>query len=234
MQWTNLPELRQTPAFDDSDLDCLEEIRDVLARHGKLARFAVHLAHRHFELAPGEILIERPDPDGRTQHVTVGRLDDQPEARPTTWLFEEGPEMRLSDAVYCVCVSDPNKTEQAGLLRARFDRIFKRASTGYVTLDRLLRRLFQNKDGLLRVLDRPEIPINTNASENDIRAFVTKRKISGGTVSDKGRDARDIMLGLAKTCMKLKLSFYDFIGPRLGIPGPKIPPLAGLIRPAPA
>ena len=102
------------------------------------------------------------------------------------------------------------------------------------TLDRLLRRLFRNKDGLLRVLERPEIPINTNSSENDIRAFVTKRKISGGTVSDKGRDARDIMLGLAKTCMKLKLSFYEFIGARLGIPGPKIPPLASLIRPAPA
>jgi hypothetical protein len=126
------------------------------------------------------------------------------------------------------------RAEQAQLLRARFDRIFKRASTGYVTLDRLLRRLFRNKDGLLRVLERPEIPINTNASENDIRAFVTKRKISGGTVSEKGCDARDIMLGLAKTCMKLKLSFYDFIGDRLGIPGPHIPPLAGLIRQAPA
>jgi len=81
-------------------------------------------------------------------------------------------------------------------------------------LDRLLRRLFRNKNALLRVLDRPEIPLNTNASESDIRAFVTKRKISGGTVSDRGRDARDIMLGLAKTCMKLKLSFYEFLGSR--------------------
>ena len=124
--------------------------------------------------------------------------------------------------------------EQAELLRARFDRIFKRASTGFATLDRLLRRLHRNKEGLLRVLERPEIPLNTNASENDIRAFVTKRKISGGTVSDKGRDARDIMLGLAKTCMKLKVSFYDFLGDRLGVPGQKIPPLANLIRPAPA
>ena len=49
-------------------------------------------------------------------------------------------------------------------------------------------------------------------------------------VSEKGRDARDVMLGLAKTCMKLKLSFYDFIGDRLGIPGPKIPDLATLVR----
>ena len=97
-----------------------------------------------------------------------------------------------------------------------------------------LRRLFRHKDALLRVLDRPEIPLNTNASENDIRAFVTKRKISGGTVSDRGRDARDIMLGLAKTCMKLKLSFYEFLGDRLGIPGAQIPHLAELIRPAPS
>jgi Transposase IS66 family len=124
--------------------------------------------------------------------------------------------------------------QQAQVLRARFDRIFKRGGTGYVMLDRLLRRLFRNKDGLLRVLDRPEIPLNTNASENDIRTLVTKRKISGGTVSDKGRDTRDIMLGLAKTCMKLKLSFYDYLGSRLGLPSPPIPPLAGLIRPAPS
>ena len=120
------------------------------------------------------------------------------------------------------------------VLRARFDRIFKRASTGYATLDSLLKRLSRNKAELLRVLERPEIPLNTNASENDIRAFVTKRKISGGTVSEKGRDARDVMLGLYKTCMKLKLSFYHFIGDRLGIPGPKIPPLATLVRPAPS
>ena len=59
-------------------------------------------------------------------------------------------------------------------------------------------RLHRHKDELLRVLERPEIPLNTNASENDIRAFVTKRKISGGTVSDKGRDARDVMLGWPK------------------------------------
>jgi hypothetical protein len=76
--------------------------------------------------------------------------------------------------------------------------------------------LHSNKDELLLVLDRPDIPLNTNDSENDIRAFVTKRKISGGTVSDNGREARDVMLGLSKTCRKLKVSFYDFLGDRLG------------------
>jgi hypothetical protein len=101
-------------------------------------------------------------------------------------------------------------------------------------VDRLLRRLVRHKDALLRVLDHPKIPLNTNTSENDIRAFVTKRKISDGTVSDKGRNARDIILGLAKTCMKLKLSLYEFLGSRLGPPGSHIPHLAEVIRPAPS
>jgi crotonobetainyl-CoA:carnitine CoA-transferase CaiB-like acyl-CoA transferase len=91
-------------------------------------------------------------------------------------------------------------------LRARFDRIFKR-QTGFATLDRLLARLHANKAELLMVLERPEIPLHTNGSENDIRCQVTKRKISGGTRSDAGRDSRDTFLGLAKTCAKLGLSF---------------------------
>ena len=123
--------------------------------------------------------------------------------------------------------------KRAAELSARFDRIFRRR-TGYATLDRLLRRLLRRKDELLRVLERPDIPLNTNASENDIRAFVTKRKISGGTVSEKGRQARDAMLGLAKTCKKLKIPFFDYLGARLGRPGPAVPHLATLIRPAPA
>jgi len=127
---------------------------------------------------------------------------------------------------------DPSP-QRAAELRARFDRIFKRR-TGYATLDSLLKRLHANKDELLRVLERPEIPLNTNASENDIRVCVTKRKVSGGTVSENGRIARDIMLGIAKTCAKLKISFFHYLGARLQIPGPQIPPLASLIAPAPS
>ena len=122
--------------------------------------------------------------------------------------------------------------QQASLLRGQFDRIFKRR-TGYAMLDRLLKRLLGRKDELLRVLERPEIPLNTNASENDIRPFVTKRKISGGTVSEKGRQARDVMLGLARTCIKLKIPFFDYLGDRLAIPGPPVPHLATLLTPAP-
>jgi transposase IS66 family protein len=115
-------------------------------------------------------------------------------------------------------------------LRARFDRIFLR-TTGFITLDRLLQRLHANKAELLRVLDHPEIPLHTNGSENDIRCQVTKRQVSGGTRTDTGRDCRDAFLGLGKTCRKLGISFWNYLGARLGVAGaPAIPRLADLIR----
>ena len=103
-------------------------------------------------------------------------------------------------------------------LRARFDRIFLRR-TGFVTLDRLLARLHANKAELLMVLERPEIPLHTNGSENDIRCHVTRRKVSAGTRSDIGRDCRDAFLGLAKTCDKLGIAVWDYLGSRFKVAG---------------
>lgn len=107
---------------------------------------------------------------------------------------------------------------RAALLRARFDRIFVRR-TGFVTLDRLLKRLHANKTELLMVLERPEIPLHTNGSENDIRCHVTRRKISAGTRSETGRDCRDTFLSLAKTCDKLGISIWDYLGSRFKVAG---------------
>lgn len=120
--------------------------------------------------------------------------------------------------------------KRARALRARFDRIFKR-TTGAVMLDRLLARLHRHKAAHLRVLERPEIPLHTNGSGNDIRACVTKRKISGDTMSEAGRTARDVMLGLMKTCAKLGVSFFRYLGDRLGIPdGVPVTPLPDLVK----
>jgi hypothetical protein len=113
-------------------------------------------------------------------------------------------------------------------LQAEFDRIFT-SKTGFVPLDRQLARLHANKAELLQVLERPEIPLHTNGSENDIRCHVTRRKVSGGTRSDLGRDARDTFLGLAKTCAKLGVSFWNYLGARLNLKGAAIEPLPSLI-----
>jgi transposase IS66 family protein len=122
----------------------------------------------------------------------------------------------------------PSRRRQTQL-QARFDRIFKRR-TGFAMLDRLLARLYANKAALLTVLDRPEIPLHTNGSENDIRCQVIRRKISGGTRSNQGRSCRDAFLGLRKTCQKLRISFWDYLGARLATDdAPLLPYLPAIV-----
>jgi hypothetical protein len=165
-----------------------------------------------------ERLVHKLIPANQIQHKAV-----EVARRMIWWFYRKLKDYKLAPS-----------PERAEILRAQFKRIFDRAKTGYAGLDSLLRRLSRLEDRLLRVLERPEIPLHTNASENDIRDFVTKRKISGGTVSERGRQARDVMLGLAKTCKKLKISYFEFLGARLGIPGPHVPNLANLVREAPS
>jgi hypothetical protein len=61
-------------------------------------------------------------------------------------------------------------------------------------------------------VERPEIPLHTNGSENDHRCQGTKRRISGGTRSEAGRAGRDAFLGPIKTYRKLGLAFWDYLG----------------------
>lgn len=56
---------------------------------------------------------------------------------------------------------------------------------------------------------------HSNAAEADIREYVTRRKISGGTRHDDGRRARDTFTGLKKTCRKLAYSFWQYLISRL-------------------
>ena len=91
-------------------------------------------------------------------------------------------------------------------LRDRFDAIFYQ-KTRYITFKLALKRIYNNKSELLRVLDRAEIPLHTNGSETAIRDYVKKKKVRGGTRSYDGRRCRDTFASLKKTCRKLDISF---------------------------
>jgi len=105
----------------------------------------------------------------------------------------------------------PEKKED---LEQRFDQLFT-TKTCFASLNLALKKIYDNKSELLLVLERPEIPLHNNLSENDIREFVKRRKISGGTRSDPGRKARDTFASLKKTCRKLGISFWEFLQDRL-------------------
>lgn len=113
-------------------------------------------------------------------------------------------------------------------LEQRFDEIFASQTCSEV-LDAALQRIAKNKEELLLVLDRPDVPLHNNLSERDIREYVKKRKISRGTRSEDGRRSRDTFTSLKKTCRKLGVSFWNYLHDRLSKSG-KIVPLQDLIR----
>lgn len=100
LQWSRLPDLCHVAPLDDADLACMDELRRVLARHHRLGRFALHLVHKHFELAPHEVMVEYSDPATREQRLRVEARDSVAlrDAVPTTWMLDTG-----QPVVTCVC-----------------------------------------------------------------------------------------------------------------------------------
>jgi len=96
-------------------------------------------------------------------------------------------------------------------------------------LNQVLRGFQRNQAELLRVLERPELPLHNNRSENDLRDMVKKRKISAGTRSEDGRRCRDTFASLKKTCRKHGLSFWEYLQDRVSGRN-AIPSLGELIR----
>jgi hypothetical protein len=123
---------------------------------------------------------------------------------------------------------DQPDATQRPLLTARFDALVAQR-TGYPNINGVLKEMRDHQADLLRVLERPDIPLHNNAMESDIREFVKRRKISGGTRSAAGRRCRDTFATLKKTCRKLGVRFWDYLQDRVRGLG-HIPRLGDLIR----
>ena len=87
--------------------------------------------------------------------------------------------------------------------------------TGCEGLQAALSGLCVIEKELLLVLDDPKLPLHNNLSESQIREYVKRRKISGGTKSEAGRQCRDTFASLKKTCRLYGLSFWDYLTDRL-------------------
>lgn len=158
----------------------------------------------------------------RAINKLVGFNDEQREAldqvRSLIWDFYDDLKAYKEEP----CEEEKRKLED------RFDELFTR-KTCFASLNLALERLYRNKSELLLALDRPDVPLQNNLSERDIREYVKKRKISGSTRSDNGRRCRDTFTSLKKTCRKLGIPFWAFLKDRVkGHDG--IPSLADLIR----
>jgi hypothetical protein len=121
----------------------------------------------------------------------------------------------------------PDESTKSALAQ-RFDDLFTQ-KPAFQLLNLARKRLDDNKTEWLLVLERPDIALHNNLSENDIRDYVKKRKLSATTRRDSGRQARDTFLSLKKPCQKLGISFWQYLQDRISQQH-DIPPLPELIR----
>ena len=99
-------------------------------------------------------------------------------------------------------------------MRTRFDALVGR-TTCWPELNAQLARMAAKKADLLRVLERPDLPLHTNTPERDFRDWATKRKISAGTRGTLGKRCRDTFLSLKSTCKKLGVRFMSYLRDRI-------------------
>jgi hypothetical protein len=101
MQWAALPDIADVPRLDESDHACLDEIRTVLLKHHAIGRFGVHLVHKHFDVAPDEVLVEYTDIDARALHCHVEKrqynVDSAHNRIETMWSFVGEGAARVCD-----------------------------------------------------------------------------------------------------------------------------------------
>lgn len=158
-----------------------------------------------------ERLVHKLVPVGEAQRLAQARVRDE------VWALYAGLRAYRADPV----------PAEALRLDAQFEALFTQ-KTAFVALNEQLARLHAHKGELLLVLRRPEVPLHTNQSETDIRDYVKKRKVSGGTRSELGRQCRDTHATLKKTCRKLGVSFWQYLLDRLNGLG-AVAPLADLV-----
>ena len=116
-----------------------------------------------------------------------------------------------------------------GDLEARFDALCAQR-TGFPSIDGVLKGMSTHRAALLRVLERPEVPLHNNLSEGHLRDYVKKRKISGSTRRELGspgqghvREPEEDVPGVGSQLLGLSP------GPRAG--SGSNPPLGGVDPP---
>lgn len=67
------------------------------------------------------------------------------------------------------------------------------------------------REGLLKALDHPGLPLHNNDSERDIRGMVKFRNVSGSTKSSEGQIFRDGLMTIKQTCFRLGQSFWEYL-----------------------
>jgi uncharacterized Zn finger protein len=76
LQWSDLPDIDDVAPISEEDEACLQEIKAVLEKHGRLSRFGIALLHSHFYVNTDEVMVESCDINNRTLVVQPVKRDE--------------------------------------------------------------------------------------------------------------------------------------------------------------
>jgi hypothetical protein len=116
----------------------------------------------------------------------------------------------------------------AAELASGFDTLFRRA-TGYAALDERIAKTRAKRRALLRVLEKPYLPLTNNPAELAARRRVRKRDVSFGARSPAGIHAWDVFHTLIGTAQLLGVNVLHYFQDHCSRAG-RLPSLADLIR----
>jgi hypothetical protein len=122
---------------------------------------------------------------------------------------------------------DPSPGEQARL-EAAFDTLFA-TTTAYAALDDRIAKTAAKKAELLRVLEKPYLPLTNNPAELGARRRVRKRDVSFGARSPTGLAAWDVFHTVIGTAQLLGVNVLHYFQDRFSR-AYHLPALADLIR----
>jgi hypothetical protein len=119
-QWGSLKDITDIPPLGAEDQSCLNDLYAVLKKHGKAERFGIMLAHKHFDLADDETLLEFTDPETRTLTITTVKkgCEELAHSIQTSWLLCEGDDHQVVTECFNSCWTDVqgnhNRTHRRG------------------------------------------------------------------------------------------------------------------------
>lgn len=99
----NLKDIDEVEKLNDSDLKCINQVREILKQHQKEDKFGVLLLHKHFDIDEDEIMLESIDLKTRTlttKPVKTSTLKNSSFIQ-TVWAFSNEPSLNRSCQSCC-------------------------------------------------------------------------------------------------------------------------------------
>ena len=92
VQWSSLVDVDDVEPITDQDYVVLNEVKEVLQKHGVMDRFGVCLLHRHFDVKEEELAVEYTDVENRISTIKVEAAGGvKGPFLETMWRFSDRP-----------------------------------------------------------------------------------------------------------------------------------------------